>query len=77
MTDRKTRARRLEATGYTFVSGWLPEQYGQNLYVSDLQNVIRFYEPSVEQAASTPMTQGRPARAAPAIPQPALSDEPG
>lgn len=24
MTDRKTHKRRLEAAGYTFVSGWLP-----------------------------------------------------
>lgn len=59
MTDRNTRARRLEAAGYVALKGWVPRAYGERV----MQEVDRHAE-DVARVADEPMPAGRPARRA-------------
>ena len=55
MTDRKTRARRLEAAGYVYVSGWLPAKVAADVILD-----CALYAAEAERIASEPMERGRP-----------------
>ncbi len=60
MTDRTTRARRLEAAGYAAVvvsgkPGWVPKAYA-----GQVAQQVAMHAEDVAKAAAEPMRQGRP-----------------
>jgi hypothetical protein len=55
MTDRKVKAQRLEAAGYSHVAGWLPASRAARIAAE-----IAAHAAEAERIAETPGTPGRP-----------------
>ena len=59
MTDRKTKARRLEAAGYVALSGWVPAAYA-----AKVMQQVEMHREDVERIAEEERPRGRPKAAA-------------
>jgi hypothetical protein len=59
MTDRKTKARRLERAGFVALSGWVPAAYALKVEAQ-----VEMYREDVERAARAEGQRGRPKKVA-------------